>query len=236
MHMEHGSKLVLRDTDIFGALYDMLNQNYSRVGGRNHCRIALGAHSNPMCSVHEQFRCVVLMHPQQAEQADPSLLNRFEKQWLECEQLLPPRLQQQLLQPLTEWAAELVEPAGATACAAAVGAPGSSTGHRLSGANARAAAGANAPKFSHASLWAGWHPDTLPSLILQITDNGSGLSETDPSGVFGRGLGLSNIRDRLMQLYGDRQQFSIVSHSSGGAEVTLRVPLHTSVQSAPTSE
>src|SRR4029077_13520421 len=31
------------------------------------------------------------------------------------------------------------------------------------------------------------------SLILQITDNGSGLSETDPSGVFGRGLGLSNI-------------------------------------------
>jgi two-component system LytT family sensor kinase len=74
------------------------------------------------------------------------------------------------------------------------------------------------------------------SLILQVTDNGSGLSETDPSVVFGRGLGLSNIRDRLAQLYGDRQQFSIVNHSSGGAEVTLRVPLHASVQSAPISE
>jgi len=74
------------------------------------------------------------------------------------------------------------------------------------------------------------------SLILQVTDNGSGLSETDPSVVFGRGLGISNIRDRLAQLYGDRQQFSIVNQPSGGAEVTLRVPLHTSVPSAPISE
>jgi two-component system LytT family sensor kinase len=74
------------------------------------------------------------------------------------------------------------------------------------------------------------------SLILQITDNGSGLSETDPSGVFGRGLGLSNIRDRLTQLYGDRQQFTIVNHSGGGAKVTLCVPLHTSVTSTPVTE
>jgi two-component system LytT family sensor kinase len=74
------------------------------------------------------------------------------------------------------------------------------------------------------------------SLILQITDNGSGLSETDPAGVFGRGLGLSNIRDRLMQLYGDRQQFVIVNHYGGGARVTLSVPLHTSVASTPVTE
>jgi two-component system LytT family sensor kinase len=74
------------------------------------------------------------------------------------------------------------------------------------------------------------------SLILQITDNGSGLNETDASGVFGRGLGLSNIRDRLVQLYGEHQQFSIKNHASGGAEVTLRVPLHTSAQFAPVSE
>jgi sensor histidine kinase YesM len=73
------------------------------------------------------------------------------------------------------------------------------------------------------------------SLILRVADNGSGLRETDPSRVFGRGLGLSNIRDRLVQLYGERQQFSIANQPSGGAEVTLRVPLHFSTQSGPVS-
>jgi two-component system, LytTR family, sensor kinase len=68
------------------------------------------------------------------------------------------------------------------------------------------------------------------SLILQVLDTGVGLGEMEPSGVFGRGLGLSNIRDRLAQLYGEGQQFSIVNRPTGGAEVTLRVPLHHSNQ------
>ena len=68
------------------------------------------------------------------------------------------------------------------------------------------------------------------SLILQVSDTGSGLGENDPKGVFGRGLGLSNIRDRLAHLYGDKQLFSIANRPSGGAEVTLRVPLHSSAQ------
>jgi len=66
------------------------------------------------------------------------------------------------------------------------------------------------------------------SLILMVSDTGSGLGEIDSTGVFGRGLGLSNIRDRLAHLYGNRQQFSISNRASGGAEVTLRFPLHTS--------
>lgn len=66
------------------------------------------------------------------------------------------------------------------------------------------------------------------SLILQVCDTGSGLGETGPDGVFGRGLGLSNIRDRLAHLYGDRQQFTICNRPGGGAAVTLRVPLRTS--------
>jgi sensor histidine kinase YesM len=74
------------------------------------------------------------------------------------------------------------------------------------------------------------------SLILQVSDTGSGLGEIDPSGVFGRGLGLSNIRDRLAHLYGDRQQFSIANRPSGGAEVTLRVPFHTSAHISQASE
>jgi two-component system LytT family sensor kinase len=74
------------------------------------------------------------------------------------------------------------------------------------------------------------------SLILQVSDTGSGLGEIDPSRVFGRGLGLSNIRDRLAHLYGDRQQFSIANRPSGGAEVTLRVPLHSSAHVSQATE
>ena len=74
------------------------------------------------------------------------------------------------------------------------------------------------------------------SLILQVADTGCGLGESDPSAVFGRGLGLSNIRDRLAVLYGERQQFSISNRPSGGAEVTLRVPLHSSAHISQDSE
>jgi len=74
------------------------------------------------------------------------------------------------------------------------------------------------------------------SLILQVCDTGCGLAENDPGHLFGRGLGLSNIRDRLAHLYGECQEFSIANRSSGGAEVTLRVPLHTSTQIRRTSE
>jgi two-component system LytT family sensor kinase len=74
------------------------------------------------------------------------------------------------------------------------------------------------------------------SLLLQVSDTGCGLGEIDPSAVFGRGLGLSNIRDRLAHLYGNRQQFSISNRPSGGAEVTLRVPLHSSARISQDSE
>jgi two-component system LytT family sensor kinase len=68
------------------------------------------------------------------------------------------------------------------------------------------------------------------TLVLQVSDTGSGLGTAIPSELFGRGVGLSNIRDRLAQLYGDTQQFTIANRPSGGAEVTLRVPYRTSDQ------
>jgi two-component system LytT family sensor kinase len=70
------------------------------------------------------------------------------------------------------------------------------------------------------------------SLVLRVSDSGSGLGALDSAAVFGRGLGLSNIRDRLAQLYGDGQDFSIGNRAAGGAEVTLRVPYRTSAQTA----
>jgi hypothetical protein len=45
-------------------------------------------------------------------------------------------------------------------------------------------------------------------------------------------VGLSNIRDRLSQLYGAGQEFQIHNGAAGGAEVTVRVPYHV----APTDQ
>lgn len=69
------------------------------------------------------------------------------------------------------------------------------------------------------------------SLVLKVSDTGTGLGSLDSPAAFGRGVGLSNIRDRLAQLYGGGQEFSISNRATGGAEVILRVPYRTSTQS-----
>ncbi|MGA2428097.1 MAG: histidine kinase [Candidatus Acidiferrum sp.] len=68
------------------------------------------------------------------------------------------------------------------------------------------------------------------SLVLRVSDTGTGLGSLDSAATFGRGVGLSNIRDRLAHLYGAGQEFSIGNRAAGGAEVTLRVPYRTSPQ------
>ena len=81
--MEQGKVLILNYLDpVYGALYDLLNQNYSHVGNVQNCRIALGAYSSPMCAVHPNFRCIVIKQKSEIEHADPPFLNRFEKQRL----------------------------------------------------------------------------------------------------------------------------------------------------------
>lgn len=64
-------------------------------------------------------------------------------------------------------------------------------------------------------------------LVLKVSDSGSGFASSDTSAVLGRGVGLSNIRDRLAQLYGSGQGFSIANRADGGAEVMLRFPYRT---------
>jgi len=74
------------------------------------------------------------------------------------------------------------------------------------------------------------------SLVLQVSDTGVGLHTGDPEEVFGKGLGLSNIRERLAQLYRGDAQFTIADRPAGGAEVTLSFPCRTSPQSVPSSQ
>ncbi|XP_060594281.1 uncharacterized protein LOC132748683 [Ruditapes philippinarum] len=81
--MEQGIVLVLKDLEnIYGSLYDMLNQNYTRIGKKNNCRVALGPYSNPFCHVAESFGCIVLIDENKVNYSDPPFLNRFEKQVL----------------------------------------------------------------------------------------------------------------------------------------------------------
>ena len=89
LYMERGVKLVLRDLEsIYGSLYDMLNQNYSEVGKKRNCRVALGPYSNPMCEVHQDFRCIVLVDEKKVDYQNPPFLNRFEKQTLRFSDIL----------------------------------------------------------------------------------------------------------------------------------------------------
>jgi two-component system LytT family sensor kinase len=69
------------------------------------------------------------------------------------------------------------------------------------------------------------------SLVLKISDTGTGFGPSDPNSVLGRGVGLANIRDRLAQLYGGGHGFSIANRVGGGAEITLRFPYRTAQRS-----
>ena len=101
--MERDCVLILRDLEsIYGSLYDMLNQNYTVVGGKRNCRVALGAFSNPMCQVHEGFRCIVLIDQGRVDFTDPPFLNRFEKQLLRFSDVLNAE-QRTIINNLKHW-------------------------------------------------------------------------------------------------------------------------------------
>ena len=105
--MERNCILILRDLEcIYGSLYDMLNQNYSVVGKRKNCRVALGANSNPMCYVNDGFRCIVLVDYNKVDYADPPFLNRFEKQLLRFSDVLSGK-QQQIITELQSWVSQM---------------------------------------------------------------------------------------------------------------------------------
>ncbi|MBF9150812.1 sensor histidine kinase [Novosphingobium jiangmenense] len=69
-----------------------------------------------------------------------------------------------------------------------------------------------------------------PMLRVTVSDTGPGLpAGTDPSSVFGvssdsTGIGLANIRDRLVQAYGENQRFDISNRPEGGFQVVLELP------------
>ena len=63
------------------------------------------------------------------------------------------------------------------------------------------------------------------SLRIEVRDNGPGLATiSKPNGRLREGLGLSNTRARLAQLYGASHRFDISNAPDGGLVVTLEIP------------
>lgn len=61
------------------------------------------------------------------------------------------------------------------------------------------------------------------SLRISIYDDGLGLKRDDGAATV-EGVGLSNTRARLAQLYGERQRFSLSEREGGGVEANLVIP------------
>ena len=111
LYMEAGRQLIIKGhDDIYGALYDMLNQNYSIVTMglqvKRNCRIALGGLHNEHCHVHPNFRCIMLEEEKNIATSDPPRLNRCEKQRLEYLDVLDER-ERALLAPLEKFCREI---------------------------------------------------------------------------------------------------------------------------------
>jgi LytS/YehU family sensor histidine kinase len=58
-------------------------------------------------------------------------------------------------------------------------------------------------------------------LTLEIRDSGRGFP---PPAYYKEGLGLRNTRERLRQLYGTEQAFTLANDPAGGAVVTITLP------------
>lgn len=142
--------ILLRGVErLWSSLYDMLNQHYTVVGGRRNCRIAIGAYSNPMCYVNDTFRCIVVVDFDHIRSLDPPFLNRFEKQVLTYDDMLTD-LQRKAVKSLKRWCEQM---AGVSV----------ESGNDV---------------FKVSDLFAGYHEDTLPSLVLQHL-NGSCSIDSD---------------------------------------------------------
>ena len=62
------------------------------------------------------------------------------------------------------------------------------------------------------------------TVVLRVIDDGAG-GPTATAASNGSGVGLRNTRERLYQLYGNKQSFSL-STGDGGAVAEVRLPLH----------
>ncbi len=61
------------------------------------------------------------------------------------------------------------------------------------------------------------------TLVMQVSDTGPGLGKGD-NGQKSSGVGLKNTRERLHQLYGDNQAFTLAPNEPTGLRITINIP------------
>lgn len=77
--VESGIVCVLSNlNEIYQTFYDLLNQKYTEINGKNYCRVAFGADSMRI-HVHENFKFILIEEHDKVPMLDVPLLNRFEK-------------------------------------------------------------------------------------------------------------------------------------------------------------
>ena len=88
--MCNDSVLVLKNLEIiYPSLYDLFNQNYTKMGDKQFSKIAF-ANAKSSSEVNRKFRTIVLVSQDQIDQKkeDPPFLHRFEKHIISIENFL----------------------------------------------------------------------------------------------------------------------------------------------------
>jgi two-component system LytT family sensor kinase len=61
-------------------------------------------------------------------------------------------------------------------------------------------------------------------LLIEIEDNGMGISPERLAEVYGGGIGISNVHERLRLLYGDQFKMNIRSREGEGTQIHIEIP------------
>ncbi len=64
------------------------------------------------------------------------------------------------------------------------------------------------------------------TLVMQLSDTGPGLG-SDNGSTKSSGVGLKNTRERLQQLYGENQAFTLAPNEPQGLRITINIPFET---------
>ena len=70
-------------------------------------------------------------------------------------------------------------------------------------------------------------------LVLTVRDHGLGIANGEPPSE--RGIGLRNISERLVRLYGSSQQFQISNAEGGGAIAKIEIPFRLAAATEPSA-
>lgn len=84
-----------------------------------------------------------------------------------------------------------------------------------------------APSAKGGTVWVDARIDG-ERLVLRVRDDGAGASgQAGLPDTSGSGTGLSNVRERLAGLYGERQRLDTTAGDGGGTDVRLELPVNT---------